>query len=310
MTIPLSISLDETVSHYGALASGLKQSSPVHSYLPELPPFLCRQLLYEQDVCDLSSIPMAFAGIPNVQLRFFRSKHRSIAVIDGAYLIPTMNCLPLNGHRLSTKPSRLKLINEALDLLDSYFPYAHCKVFDWTSLMIWLELSPYVKASLVTSSTFPHFPHCTFLSDKALRHIPPNSISDVSQIYSLAENIFHEALHQELSSALVFCDILTQQYKSSKARAIKVPWRRQYWEPDRVLHAVYVYTNLLLLRHDALSYNFMSKDQRSWLALAQADGEEALKYLLLKLEQRGDVFTERGRDAVDRMRRSLNCTMG
>ena len=128
--------------------------------------------------------------------------------------------------------SRLDLIEEAFEFLDSYFPYAYCKVFDWTSLVIWLELFPYSNTDLITSSTFPHFPHCTFLSDKALRHIPPTSISSVDQVYSLAENIFHEALHQELSSTLVFRDIFAEQYSSSQAKKIKVPWRQQYWEPD------------------------------------------------------------------------------
>lgn len=304
------ISRVETVSQYNFLASYLEErlQVKVHSYTPELPPFLCRRLLYGQDVSDLTSKSLTFAGIPNAQLKFFQSKHRSIAFIDGAYLIPTISCLPLDGHRLVTKLGRLELIDEALSLLESYFPYACSKVYDWTSLLIWLESSPYTNASLITSSTFPHFPHCTFLSDKALRHIPPNSISEIDSIYSLAENIFHESLHQGLSNSLVFCDMLSPQYRSSQAKKIKVPWRQQYWEPDRVLHAAYVYANLLRLRDDALSSSLISKDQRSWLALSQKDGEEALEYLLMKLEGCKDILTERGRMQLAACR-WLSCTI-
>ena len=306
MTQPLTDSREDAVRSYRSIASQLNQGSDIFPFLDDLAPYACRRLLYGESVSDLACVQMAFTGIPNVALHFFDSEGRSIAVVEGSYLIPTICALPLDGHRLSSTSNHVSFIREALNYLRDFFPIFHRKVMEWTSLVVWLELSPFVTTTLITSSTFPHFPHCTFLSDKALRHIPPNSVGEGELLYAFAENLFHEALHQELTNTLVFADILKPEYQSSGAKKIDVSWRQQRWEPDRVFHAAYVYAHLLKMRQRALSSHFMVGDQKIWLASALIDGEDALRNLLEKLDRCGDVFTKIGLEWVSRMRCSLN----
>ena len=136
-------------------------------------------------------------------------------------------------------------------------------------------------------------PHCTFVTPKALRHIPPNSVLARDSRYALRENLFHEALHQELAASLLHEDFLAQDYWSSDAQKVPVPWRGGAWEPDRVLHAVYVYLHLLPMRREELR-RASSMEERAWLTQALDGGLGALRYLLTHLGGCKYIFSKAG----------------
>src|SRR5262249_44340527 len=132
--------------------------------------------------------------------------------------------------------------------------------------------------------------------------IPPNSILLRDSAYALCENLFHESLHQQLAASLLHADLLATNYWSSEAPRLEVPWRGGAWEPDRVLHAIYVYMHLLPMRMEALERGVES-DENGWLNTALREGASALRYLLSHIESCSQVFSERGLHIFETLRR-------
>ncbi len=165
----------------------------------------------------------------------------------------------------------------------------------WMTALVWLSYDVSASYSQLTSSSFPILPHCAFVTDKANRHIPPDTVVDRDSIYFLAENLYHEALHLELSATLLLTDVVSDSYESSEARRIQIPWRGQSWEPDRIVHAAYVYANILRLRIKAVRAGVIEPGLGE---SAMETGLGALKYLSSKLDNCGEMFTDQGKDLL------------
>jgi hypothetical protein len=165
----------------------------------------------------------------------------------------------------------------------------------WTSLLVWLTHDrTYPTGDLVTSVAIPGLPHCTFLSHKALRHIPPQEIFPVASPYALAENLYHEALHQELSATLRWLPSFDGYSAHDLPTLIDIPWRGAKWPHDRVLHAAWIYARLIPFRKLALADEALDPEVRASISASLIQAESALGYLANALEQEVDMF---GRDA-------------
>ena len=181
----------------------------------------------------------------------------------------------------------------ALELLSEFGDKSYINtILSWTSQIVWLDFDEVSGNTKLTSSTFPSLPHTTFVTDKAFIHIPPLAVIDSISAYFLAENIFHEALHQKLSASLLFDDLVDPEFDSRVSFRISVPWRGQSWEPDRIVHAAFVYMHLLKLRQDALDADLPYRDH---IKSAWDTGREALRYLVSRFPDCDKVFTVRGK---------------
>lgn len=265
--------------------------------LEKLPPHLIQRLLLDGTVGWPASEEAAFSGDPTANIYWCKSKLGFVGLLSRYSLAGLSKGLELGGHQeLGDLENATKNTLEALSWLEATDPDRAQKVYDWTSLIAWVELSPGSMKTLLTSSTFPRLPHCTFISMKAQSHIPPNSVLIGSESsYALRENLYHEALHQELSSLLTLEDVLHSRYESSSAPRIPVPWRSSDWEPDRVLHAVYVYSHLLPMRIEEATSDHVDAHEKRWLDGSVDAGAKALKYLFSELTRvKKNLFSKSG----------------
>jgi hypothetical protein len=202
--------------------------------------------------------------------------------------------LPLSGLEPSSEFESLhKAMLDAISLMQTAWPARASYTTQWISIVQWVAQGPLGIGQLLTSSTFPAFPHCAFMSKKAMRHIPPNIVLESSATYALLENLFHEALHQQLSSSLLFLASIRDEYDSRKCSKIEVPWRGSAWEPDRVFHATFVYSQILNLRIDAIKFGIQLPNQHSMLIVAK-EALLALEYLYSQLSTVRQIFSSEG----------------
>lgn len=274
------------------------------STVERLPPYLCQQIALDEPYSFDEELEYAYAGEDRPDLRWSngRNADRTVAIVEGEGIGSLTDRLPLDGHRQATNLSEVNDHTiEALERMAALEPERLEAVEDWTSLVVWLEQAPDADVTVLTSSTFPLLPHCTFLTEKARRHIPPNSVAEEPNDYALRENIYHEVLHQQLAATLLHRDILDPEYSAATSRRVPVPWRGSSWEPDRALHATVVYTGLIAMREDELERDIGSQ-RREWLEEATAEAHDSLRHLIGRLEERRDIFTPAG----DRLFESLH----
>lgn len=204
--------------------------------------------------------------------------------------------LPLDGHCMaSATPLRRTYLAQALDELKQ-LPHDATRLLDeFTSTLVWLApATTHRDAPILTSASLPAAPHTTFITDKALRHIPPNQVYPQPLPYCLMENLLHEALHQQLSATLLQQEIMALDYDAAKAARVPVPWRGGSWEPDRVLHAVRVYKALARLRKARIDSSTLVLEEQAFLEEAYHCGRDAFHYLRDRLLELRRYFTNVG----------------
>ncbi len=270
---------------------------PAHDWLEQLPPFLCRALILEKDVAlATESIECAYTGNENAELIDLGG----LKVSSGDISIELVASLPIEGHTPLAVPGLSDWNRKSLELLGALSENALALTREWSSLIVWLapdrENPP---ATLLTSVAIPSFPHCSFMSVKALRHIPARHVFDGASIYALAENIYHESLHQQLNASLIF-DVKTTTFaEESKLKKAHIPWRNVYWELDRVLHAAWVYSGLQILREQALESNLIKDYEKIFLGGAYDESKPRLELLLSELDRAIPHLSKESKDIVE-----------
>jgi hypothetical protein len=138
--------------------------------------------------------------------------------------------LPLETHQI-VLPSdeQQEELAKALQHLADYYPEGYRYVQEFVKVIAWSSLRDDLKGRAVeiTSSSFPFLPLCIFISSRAQHHIPPNTLSDQSSYRFLAENLYHEAIHQAINMNLLMFDILTEDFESETSPKIAIPWRAE-----------------------------------------------------------------------------------
>lgn len=290
----------KVVNHYGELAKTAQiVTTQSDSKIEDLPPALCRLLAMQTRAGKMEH---PFTAINDSALQWIRLGEYQLAIYLADTALPVMQDLPLQGHQVSANTMlNLGYIESGLQSLYLLDETKLAFVAEWTSMIVWVERSSAFAGQLLTSSTFPNFPHCTFLSLKSLQHIPPNNVLGFPSDYALAENLYHEALHQELAAWLLHQPVLSDNYHSRETDKIAVPWRGGAWEPDRVFHAIYVYSHLIPLRQMAMEKLTLQWAEKTWLKDALALGHEALAYLTREMQEHLDIFQPDSMGTVQRI---------
>lgn len=228
---------------------------------------------------------------------------------DFWWVYPTDNSflndeVSLENHSL-VEPNRYirKSTVEALKII-SKVDWAFSVVKNYSPAFGFLKLDD-KDARPITSCSVPDFPTISFFSDIALRHIPPLSVHGGDSNYILAENIFHESVHQYVNHQILTQGILSASYTSESSPMIDIPWRKnkdgsiQKWQIDRVLHAAVVYTNLLNWRLEALKSLENDKDNLlTFFADSLPYARNSVINLYKALEDNLDCFTLKGANRI------------
>lgn len=205
---------------------------------------------------------------------------------------------PLPTHELTSVPGQNFAIESAAGLLGQYADFVRLHV----KQIYWMKLKDDMSDECITSASFPKLPDYIFISNKALVHIPPNRIFESPSLYALAENIYHEAIHQHVNADVLREEIMAEIFDSATSPKIEISWRRnqearnQFWELDRAYHAACVYSGLLPLRR-----KFADAGIKEFEA-AVLEGEQALAYLLDKLENFHEFFKSKGIETLKHLR--------
>jgi len=221
---------------------------------------------------------------------------QNIIVRTGAGVAGVLSSVPLKGHYglVENGQNLSGQIQDALEVLQQLNPPCCDLVAKYVSSINWVDVYPGSGEQLLTSSSFPATRGEVFISKKATRHIPPDIVLDEGCSYFLAENLYHEALHQELNGLLLDRNYLASSYNAEVAARIDVPWRGQMWQPDRIVHALYVYRHLVPLRQAASSSNLAPM-----LNLAIERGNMAVQVLSNRLPKCQMVFSLAGEHLYD-----------
>ncbi|MCS6712008.1 hypothetical protein JSY14_08240 [Brachybacterium sp. EF45031] len=205
----------------------------------------------------------------------------------------------LEGHTVQKPtPAFRALLEQALTLLaedDSVFPIVHA----YSPALAYVRPAPNCDRP-ITSCTVPDFPQMSFLSGIAGRHIPPLTVIAESSALLLAENIFHESVHQYVNHQLLTQQLLAERYRSDDSPEVDISWRRNFdgtpqrWQIDRVLHAATVYTNLLAWRYRVLRRPDLSDVERRAFSEAALAGLRSARELSVALEDNIDCFSPLG----------------
>lgn len=208
--------------------------------------------------------------------------------------------LPLEGHiQTGHKQYREEFLKDSIQLLDQLVGEYVETLMTFTSLIVWLEKDKNRQdVNELTSVALPSLPHCTFITDKALHHIPPLSLFPFRSVYALQENLYHESLHQKLSATIFQKDILVDDYDAQTVERVPIPWRDSGWQPDRVLHATYVYSKVLKLRKEVIEKETVSKREIAIIEEAFNQGKNSLKYLVQTFPNIKGYFTELGEELL------------
>lgn len=216
--------------------------------------------------------------------------------------------LQFDSHRICTNRDVIASLESALNHLEAlHFHYLNC-IADVMPNIAVVEIRQDYRGndSLITSSSFPVLPYVGFVSSKAMRHIPPNTVVSESSSRLLAENLFHEAIHQVVNLSLLTNDIFVESYASRTSPRIEIPWRygqrhkrNQRWELDRTLHAAIVYLGLMSFRRRELEN--LETGKPCFVAFYQAatDATHVLPYLCDQLGQHRKYFTSHGHALLD-----------
>ncbi|WP_328842634.1 hypothetical protein [Streptomyces sp. NBC_00258] len=226
--------------------------------------------------------------------------------LDGAADLDS--AVDLTGHHIVWPTHDLAQgVSGALDLIATR-PWAMSLVATFITTFA-MATTPDGVRGRITSCSLPDFPLCVFLSDRAFVHIPPLSVSTTGSIRLVAENIYHEAVHQSVNHQLLTRPIFLPGYSSATSPKIPIYWRtsagnetrNRAWELDRVLHAAAVYCHLLHWRYAELADPKTDPEHRRFVAEATRESLGALAILCEALTEHIGHFTAEGALMVGRL---------
>lgn len=294
------LSREEVVSKYQTLFQDkFEADHPAFRWIDQLPPSLCRALILGNGLkTAANSIEQAYVGSVKSDIRNISGINVSV----GKFNNRIFNSLPLQGHTPLEVPGMCDWIHSALAVLEILDSKALAFIKQWCSMILWVAPDANTAPkTLLTSVAIPTLPHCTILSVKSLRHIPAKHVYEGASTYALAENIFHEALHQQLSASLVFGSKLMCDADAANLSSVHIPWRNASWEIDRVIHAAWVYSNLQKLRLRALSMPNLLGSEITIVKNAENESRPKLEFLSTKLESIQSFLPRASRQIIEQV---------
>ena len=179
-------------------------------------------------------------------------------------------------------------VKVSLQFLRNFDASAYDTIQRHTHSLIWVQVIDKSKPTQLFSSTTFHTPlGVTFLTDLSLRYIPPDVVFSSTSCFALAENLYHEALHQQLYHFIDNHEVLHPSVRGEKGGDIFIPWRNVHWKLEHALHAYYVYVHIARLRAMA--------DAHFELHRATRGANDAVEQLASSIDAFKECFLQDGR---------------
>jgi len=269
-----------------------------------LPPFLCRRLAFGDPVVDLDcEWAEAMTGEAAATVDVIEAGGRRLHCCSIGISPKMFEILPVDGHRaVALSGRRQDSLNRALMQLSALddSAYAIDIVADFIGVLLWATSD----GPGITSSSFPQLPHLTMITDQVLRILLPNTLTESDSTWALAEDLVHEALHQQLSVTLLEHDVFTGDYDAATGPRLNIYWRDETWTLDRALHALHVYNGLVRLRRGVLRGSVLSSGDCRLVEQALPEAQSAVAFLRDALPQHSHFFTDDGRELLSMICRS------
>ncbi|NDL00808.1 hypothetical protein [Photorhabdus bodei] len=210
------------------------------------PPYLCKRLTEDGKVpANLKDVwcGTASESLPVYTLEW---KEKSIRFYDSSHSAILASYVPINPlHIVEIDRRRLDLIQESILQMAPYFTGQLDIIFDFTSTIVWLN----ARECGFSGAAFHELPHCTFLSDAFFVAVTPSIIlAPEHRHYIIFENLYHEALHHQLSASVM---LETGGYYPNGVyydERFYVGSRDKEWSIPNIFQAAYVYLNVLQTR--------------------------------------------------------------
>ena len=288
---------NDIIAFYGSLWRE-SASSDLPSFLSAktpLPPFLCRRLAFGDQCFPVQGGWLeAMAGSSSALVRRLDAGRIALHWAVGGMTPQAFHFLRLEGHRMGdATPQREKLLSEAIALLNQLDGPFAASVADFTGLVVWIEQFDPAVSSL-TSSSFPALPHSSFFTNRAAREVLPDTILPEERAWPLAENLYHESLHQQLSATILQEELFADDYDVRSSPRTWIPWRRASWEADRMLHALYVYSRLVPMRVEYRRMHELDPIEERCLVESLRRAVDSLAFLADAVERLGACFSADG----------------
>jgi hypothetical protein len=193
----------------------------------------------------------------------------------------------------------------ALTAIATVAPEAFALVGSYVRALLWVADRDDGRRGLISGS-FPSLPYTVLLAPRAKHAIPPNTACSAPSVWLLADNLYHEAIHQAITMMILHERVLPKGYKATEAPRVRITWRdidegKAEWEIDRVLHAALVYRHLLEFRLAALTDGALTTEEREALTEATRGAVEALRFLVRALTEHRSAFGPVGEDLIGRL---------
>lgn len=142
--------------------------------------------------------------------------------------------------------SDLKILETALATLPELTPEGADLVKKFLNQVVWV--APKSQGSIFSSTSFYELPGHIFFTRLFSRHIAPDVVFSAPVVYAVQENLYHEAIHQQLIAAMEQEDILHRRLVEQERPKIYAAWRDQNWDLEHAIQAFAVYEKVMGLR--------------------------------------------------------------
>jgi hypothetical protein len=248
----------------------------------------------------------------------FRQATKGTDVILSGFPNALYERLPLQDH-VPCSPHHVPLssIQQAFSLLGNCSMEGQRFTTEYVRLLVVVEQtaqSVSIANTTLTSCSLPVIPYCSFISTKALIHLPPKEIAVRPHHAWLAENVFHEAIHNALTVNILAGRIFVPTFRACDAPAVAIPWRaddvqmrNRYWPIDRVLHALLVYVGVYCLRVKMLNSD-LDDMERTFLQTTLHSARISMRHLSDALRSSPAFFTKPANLAIRKVCQFIDST--
>lgn len=212
--------------------------------LAGLPSHLCATIADGGRLCEPAH---DFTGLPGSSLLMFEHCDAAVPplVVPDRLAQGTLTRVGLAGFEVAPVLGRRRaLLQEALELARRAPAEVSAVLAASLGMVCWLRPA-HGSTNQLSSTSFYEFPHCAFVTDLVTRHVSPNVLFPKPSAYALLDNLYHEALHQQLIATMRGVTLLDA---AAGNFTVEVEWRQERWQVEHALHALLVYRRLTEFR--------------------------------------------------------------
>jgi len=207
----------------------------------------------------------------------------------------------LDEYEISPTLPAVHLLETALHMITD----DPCKAVVGSFLSVLVPISHRSGTSYFSSASFYSPPHCGFFTEWADQFIAPSVVFPTPCWEAASDNLYHEALHQQLIISLR-CNrlILCHRPGFETDFFVDVPWRNVRWHGEQAFHGFFVYSRLAQYRYCLANRTNVESVRATLLGAAQI-AQNCATTLREALVKHPDFFSRNGLLELENYRGAL-----